>query len=346
MRSNEPILGIFYSDINNLIHDAIKNSERFSQEKRERVRMLPFKFLGPVFLTSGSTKTQEWKIDFIESSLSLHQRQSQESGMLQSFFNLNSVIETPEGITNLFTLIGTPYTEDIKVIENKIRDYIHPSIEQGLIVNKKRLGTKFRQAVFISEELNRGMNLINYYLGSSRKMYWEEQVDYYCMGLIERTLNNEENCSFLYTFDKKNPLKQKFHSKIPSYYVMAVLPDFYEGLVSETLELFEITRYYPNIRFIYLSNSQNDKVVYFEEFQELRGKKRSLGLILIQAVEGVPEAKKLSIYRKILRQVLDANLPIEDVVKKVNSQFEFQKWGTNTEEELEKIHVTLDNKLE
>ncbi|MFX1274502.1 MAG: hypothetical protein ACFFBP_08215 [Promethearchaeota archaeon] len=343
MASSELILGMFYSDINHLIHDSIKDSENFSQEKREKVRMLPFKFLGPVFLTSGSTEGYQWKIDFIESSLSLYQKQNQHSSMLQSFFNLNSVINTPNGNTNLFALIGTPHTEDIKVIQDKMYDYIHPSIEQGLLINKKKLGAKFRDAKFIGEELIRGMNLIHYYLGSSRKIYWEEQVNYYCIGLIERTSSKDDKNSYLYTFDKEEPLRKKYLSSIPSYYVMAILPDFYENLVQETLELFEITNYYPNIRFIKLSNNKK-KVVYFEEFQEFRGEKRSLGLILIQANEASSDSKKLSTYRKELRQALDTNKKVEELIKKVNSYFSLKKWGNNDENELNKIHSILDNR--
>ncbi len=343
MASSELILGIFYSDINNLIHDSIKNSENFSQEKREKVRMLPFKFLGPVFLTSGITRTQNWKIDLIESSLSIYQEQPQESGMLQSFVNLNSVFETREEITNLFALIGTPYTEDIKVIQDKMSGYIHPSIEQGLCINRKKIGGIFREDGFIREELNRGMNLIHYYLGSSRKMYWEEQVNYDCVGLIERVSNKDDKSSYLYTFDKDDPTRKQYLSSFPSYYVMVVLPDFYEDLVKETLELFEITRYYPNIRFIYLSNKMNKKVVYFEEFQEIKGNKRCLGLILVQTNESMLEAKRISSYRKYLRQALDINKPIGEVINKVNPQFSLHEWGTSNEGELERIHKILDN---
>ncbi|MFX1298744.1 MAG: hypothetical protein ACFFD2_28275, partial [Promethearchaeota archaeon] len=170
----------------------------------------------------------------------------------------------------------------------------------------------------------------------------EEQINYYCVGLIERTSSRDNNSSFLYTFDKDEPLRKKYLSSIPSFYVMAILPDFYENLVQETLELFEITNYYANIRFINLSDNEK-KVVYFEEFQEFRGKKRSLGLILVQAEKRSPDSNKFSTYRKELRQALDTNKNVEEFMGKVNPHFSIQKWGNNNEKDLDQIHLILDN---
>ncbi len=117
---------MFYSDFNNLIHESIKFSEGFSQEIIEQIRMLPFKFLGPVFLTSSSAEGNNWRIDLIESSLSIRQdtKMRDVEIMIQSFINLNSSLIFEDGVTNLFTLIGSPHTEDIKPIYDKMTQYI------------------------------------------------------------------------------------------------------------------------------------------------------------------------------------------------------------------------------
>ncbi|MFX1397383.1 MAG: hypothetical protein ACFFAS_10110 [Promethearchaeota archaeon] len=341
MSSSDIILGVFYSDENNLIHEKIKSLENISQERYDQIKMLPFKFLGPVFLTSGSQGDFSWEIDFIESSLSLYQKQSDKAGVLQSFFNINSVVKAKDYVTNLFTLIGSPYTEDIKVIEDKMRNYIHPGIEQGIYVNKKQIGRKFMEARFIEDELGRGIDLIEYYMRSSRKMYWEEQQIYDCVGLIERKVVKKSKYSFLYTFGENDELRKKSLSLIPSYYVMAVLPDFYENLVNETLNLFNITSYYTNVRQIKLSNNLK-KVVYFEEFIEEKGDKKSLGTILVQGENESKEAKNLSFYRKNLRYYLDNKGSLKETIRMINPRFSTQKWPTNTDQELNEIHAILD----
>ncbi|MBN1803207.1 MAG: hypothetical protein JW891_16975 [Candidatus Lokiarchaeota archaeon] len=341
MSRNDIILGLFYSDINNLIHEKIKNSEKLSQERYDQVKMLPFKFLGPVFLTSGSNSDLSWRIDFIESSLSLLQNQANNTGTLQTFFNINSTFKTEDSVTNLFTLIGSPYTEDIKVIEDKMRDYIHPIIEQGVYVNSKQLGRKFKADRYIREELERGIDLIEYYMGSSRKMYWEEQQVYDSVGIIERKSVDNSKSSRLYTFDLGDELKKKSLPLIPSYYVMTVLPDFYENLVNETLSLFDIMNYYTNIRQIKLSNIDK-KVVYFEEYIEDRGNKRSLGVILVKTKKSSIDSKNLLNFRKYLRQYLDNSSTLEETIANINPRISTKGWSTNTDEELNDIHAKLD----
>ena len=56
MKSSEIVLGIFYSDENNLIFDNIKFSESLSENSINQIKMLPYKFLGPIFLTAASGK--------------------------------------------------------------------------------------------------------------------------------------------------------------------------------------------------------------------------------------------------------------------------------------------------
>jgi len=343
MESREKILGMFYSDTNNLIHESIKYSESFSQETREQIKMLPFKFLGPVFLTSSSAEGNNWKIDLIESSLSMRQETKIRDVeiMIQSFINLNSSMIFEDGVTNLFTLIGSPYTEDIKPIYEKMTRYIHPSINQGILINKKRIGMKFKVARFIREELNRGINLIDYYLGSSRKMYWEEEHKYYCIGVIERKVSGEAKTSNLYTFDRDSLLRRIHAHSIPSFYVMAIIPDFYENLVLETLKLFGKKNLLPNIRQINLSSEQK-KVIYYEEFVIEKEQKISLGVILIQEDANENETNNISHYKKHLRQILDQKIDIGENLMNINRDFSLEKWPTSQEEDLNKIHVYLD----
>ena len=334
---------MFYSDTNNLIHESIKFSEGFSQEIIEQIRMLPFKFLGPVFLTSSSAEGHNWRIDLIESSLSIRQdtRMRDVEIMIQSFINLNSSLIFEDGVTNLFTLIGSPHTEDIKPIYDKMTQYIHPSINQGIMINKRKIGMKFKEARYIREELNRGINLINYYLGSSRKMYWEEEQKYYCIGVIERKISGDSKTSNLYTFDKESVLRRVYAHSIPSFYVMAIIPDFYENLVLETLELFGKKNLLPNIRQINLSNEQM-KVVYYEEFIKDKEQKTSLGVILIQNDQNTDEAHNISHYKKHLRQVLDKKDNFGENLMKINPHFSLEQWSTSKEEDLNKIHAFLD----
>jgi len=343
MESREIILGMFYSDYNNLIHDSIKYSEDFSQEIKEQIRMLPFKFLGPVFLTSSSVEGNNWKIDLIESSLSMHHETKMRDMeiMIQSFINLNSSLIFEDGVTNLFALIASPHTEDIKPIYDKMTQYIHPSINQGIMINKRRLGRKFKEARFIREELNRGINLVDYYLGSSRKMYWEEEQKYYCIGVIERKVSGDLKTSNLYTFDKDDLLRRIHVHSIPSFYVMAIIPVFYENLVFETLKIFGRKNLLSNIRQINLSNEQK-KIVYYEEFIIDKGEKTSLGVILIQNDDNQGESHNISHYKKHLRQILDQNIDFGENLMKINPHFSLAKWSTSNEEDLNNIHAYLD----
>jgi len=344
MENVDLILGLFFSDENNLVFDNIKFSESMSDDAREKLKMLSFKFLGPVFLTAASEEGKSWKIQFIESSLSLLQERTREVDIIQSFFNLNSSVESEHGITNLFALIGTPYTEDKKIIYKKMVEYIHPSILQGRYANKALLGDEFKFNRFIKEELSRGMNLIEYYLGKSRKIYWEEQQMYYCVGIMERIISNKEKESYLYTFDIDNPLRKMVLKYFPSYYVMAILPDYYENLVNETLTLFDKTSVYSNIRKIELIQ-QNKKAVYLEENIINKNSKKSYGVILIPVDNNeINNGNNIPFYKKNLRLILDVNKGLKEVMLKINPDFKFKKWATISDENLNEIRAYIDNK--
>ncbi|MCK4370653.1 MAG: hypothetical protein KAW03_06270, partial [Candidatus Lokiarchaeota archaeon] len=114
MKSHENIiLGLFFADEDNLVFDNIKYSDNFTDMKINDIKMLSYKFLGPVFLTAATGIGENWQIEFIEASLSLRGANVDEVDVLQSFFTLNSSIETQDGASNLFALISTPYTEDV-----------------------------------------------------------------------------------------------------------------------------------------------------------------------------------------------------------------------------------------
>jgi hypothetical protein len=343
MNEENIILGLFFADEDNLVFDHIKYSENFSDMQINDIKMLSFRFLGPVFLTAASGVGNNWKIEFIEASLSLHKEIIDEADILQSFFTLNSSIETQNGTTNLFALISTPYTEDTKLIYDEISNYIHPSIIQGKIVNENLVGDRFDFTKFIDSELERGINLIEYSLGASRKSYWEQEQHYYCIGLIERRTGEDLRISNLYTVNKDSALRKAFLEHIPSYYVMAILPNYYENRITETLEVYNKKGIYPNIRRIKLKYGGKE-VYYLEEYIIEGGVVKSYGVILIQQYGESEENKKLSFYKKNLRLLLDGNRDIKNILKTINPHIDFDRWGATSQEDLEKIGAYLDKK--
>ena len=342
MKDQDIILGLFYADEDNLVFENIKYSEKFNDMKINDVKMLSYKFLGPVFLTAASNVGTNWKIQFIEASLSLRNSKEKYLNVLQSFFTLNSSVDTKEGSTNLFALISTPFTEDIKLIYDEISNYIHPSIIQGKIKNENLLGNQFDFNSFINIELERGINLVEYSLGSSRKVYWEEEQRYYCIGLIERKNAEDLRISNLYTFDKDDPLRKLFLDHIPSYYVMSILPDYYEHLINETLEVYNKKGVSPHIRMIKLKY-KNKKVVYLEEYIIENNISKSFGVILIQQNKQNEKNRKISYYKKKLRFILDRHKDLRDFIKEMNPCFKYERWGATSNEELDKIGLILDN---
>jgi len=343
MKAEDIILGLFYADEDNLVFDKIKFSEKFNDMKINDIKMLSYRFLGPVFLTAATGLGNNWKIEFIEASLSLHNKNIEEADILQSFFTLNSSIETEEGTTNLFALISTPYTEDTKLIYDEISNYIHPSIIQSKLVNENLLGDRVDFNRLIDSELERGINLIEYSLGASRKSYWEEEQRYYCVGLIERKTGEDLRVSNLFTCNKDDFLRKVFLDYIPSYYVMAILPDYYERLISETLEAYDKRGIYPNIRRIKL-NYRDKKVVYLEENVIENGVSKSYGVILVQHFEETEESKMISYYKKNLRLLLDTNRDLKDILALINPHLKFERWGAISNEDLDKIGLILDKR--
>jgi len=342
MRSDKNIiLGLFFADEDNLVFDYIKYSDNFTDMKINDIKMLSYKFLGPVFLTAATSIGKNWKIEFIEASLSLRDANVDEVDVLQSFFTLNSSIETQDGASNLFALISTPYTEDVKLLYDEISKYIHPNITQSKIVNENLLGSRFDFNRMINSELERGLNLIESSLGASRKAYWEEGQKYYCVGLIERKTGENIRSSNLYTFNKDDPLRKIYLEYIPSYYVMSILPDYYEHLISETLEVYEKKGISPNIRVMRL-RYEDKKVVYLEEYLFENEISKSFGVILVQQKGETEETRKLSYFKKNIRLILDRNKDIKDSLNSINPYFVSERWGTISNEDLDKIGLILD----
>jgi len=339
MNGQDIILGLFFSDENNLIYD--KFSQDLTEEIEKNLKMLSYKFLGPVFFTAASGNGGNWKIEFIESSLSQYQNRTLDADVIQSFFNLNSSMETEDGSTDFSVLIGSPYTEDINLIYRKMVEYIHPSIIQGKFTAESIMGDEFRFKNFIQYELGRGLNLIEYTLGSARKFHWEEQQKYYCIGIIEKRIDEKQRISNFYSFDKEDTLRKYVLSLIPSFYVMNILPDYYENLINETLNLFNKTSVFSNIRTIKLS-FQEKKVLYLEEFIVEDGIKKSYGAILIPEVPNIDDGKNLSFFKRNLRIVLDTHKELREILFTINENFVFESWPTESEEDLDSLKKCFD----
>ena len=125
-------------------------------------------------------------------------------------------------------------------------------------------------------------------------------------------------------------------------YVMSILPDYYEHLISETLDLYDKRGVSPKIRLIRLIH-ENKKVIYLEEFILENSIFKSYGVILVQQNPGTEEIHNLSYYRKILRNILDRKKNLRDVIKIINPYFEDVRWGAILDEELNQIAEVLDN---
>lgn len=342
---NDFILGLFFADENNIIYENIKFSKELTELKRQELMVLPLKFFGPVFLTKAYSRSFNWVIKFIESTLSFKTQDTEDTSIIQSTFNLNSSIITDKGVTNLFSIIASPYTEDINFIYKKMADYIHPVLLQVRSMYRQELDSEIKVQNYLNQELERGINLIEYSLGSTRKIYWKEQLKYYCVGVIERKISRDLSVKELsiYTFDKDDPLRRKHLEDIPSYYVMVILTGYYEKMTNLTLNIFEMVNVNSSIRQIELG-SENKKVLYLEEYSEDNDIKKSYGVILIPMEEESEHVKNKSFYKKNLRKMLDGNISFENFIKLINSNFTLEKWGATSNKELEKIQEILDKK--
>ncbi|MHA1805825.1 MAG: hypothetical protein ACTSU4_15010 [Promethearchaeota archaeon] len=342
MKQISPLLGLFFCTENNLIYDEIKFPQKLSESNLEQLRTLSFRFLGPIFLTKAIQSPIPWQIERIESSLSLKATRINGLNLMQSFFVINSTRIFQDKFTNLFSIIGSSYTEDIKIIHEKLDKIIHPSILQGRIVEEALKGEDFNFDRFIRRELKKGLNFIEYSLGSPRKIYWESPKDYYCIGVIKQTLSRDREESNLYTCDLDDTMRKEILKKIPSFYVLSILPDYYEHRIMETLDLFNISHIIPSIRLIKLKRG-NDVVIYLEESLIRGDNKESYGVFLINDMNIETEPKKLIYYRKMLHQILGRKKSFEKVIAEINPMINpFYDWNVTEDKALKKIQYNLD----
>ncbi|MHA2393991.1 MAG: hypothetical protein ACXAEX_18820 [Promethearchaeota archaeon] len=344
MESLDLLLGLIFSSEDRIIYEKIKIPKKLSEEDVQYINQLPMRFLGPLFMTLAYDNVKKWNIDFIESTLSSNEEQIIEETFMQSFLCLNSSVYVENNMTFLFSFIGSPYTEDPKMLYEKMSKYIHQSIIQGRFVTQMTYGVEFNYHKFVNGELKRGLNLLYQSLGSPRKMHWEEKKKYYSVGLIERTKIGDIVESYLYTFDTDDNLRIRSLNSIPSYYIMAILPNYFENRIVETLTLFEKREIYPNIRKIKLS-SLNSEVLYIEEFIIENQIRKSYGLVLISTNEDFSESYDISFFKKKLRLILDKKKNFEETVIEINSRINpFDKWNIDSEENLRNIKELLDSK--
>ncbi|MFX1358421.1 MAG: hypothetical protein ACFFA8_14205 [Promethearchaeota archaeon] len=344
-KGSEFLLGLFFSDEQTLVYDHIKLSYDLPEEKVQGLKSMSLKFLGPLFMTRNLFKQDQWKIEYIETSLTPQSRTKVDETLMQSFTCLNSSRKTAEYITSLFTFIGSPYTEDMKIIYEKLDKYVHPSIIQGKLIAQTNYDANFDLNLFVENELKRGADLIEHTLGSPRKIYWEEKMAYSTVGIIKRTIKDGLLESDLYTFDLDDPLRKEALAHIPSFYFMSILPDYYEKRMNETLSLFGKDGLYSNIIKIKVS-SPNSVVIYMEELKTYEDGKTSLGLILIPSNEKLKESRDLFFYKKKLLSMLNKNSDFERSVIELHSRINpFENWNLNSDDSFQNIERSLDNKL-
>ncbi|MFX1571071.1 MAG: hypothetical protein ACFFCV_22250, partial [Promethearchaeota archaeon] len=208
-KGSEFLLGLFFSDEETIVYDNIKLSYELPKETIQKLRGMSLKFLGPLIMTRNLYNQKGWKIDYIETSLTPQMRMTVDDTLMQSFTCLNSTIKVAESITNLFGFIGSPYTEDLTMIYEKLDKYIHSSIIQEKLIAQKIYDTNFDFNMLIEDELKRGVDLIEHTLGSPRKMYWEEKISYSTVGVIKRTKKNGVYTTDLFTFDLDDVLRKE-----------------------------------------------------------------------------------------------------------------------------------------
>ncbi|MFX1575273.1 MAG: hypothetical protein ACFFB0_21265 [Promethearchaeota archaeon] len=344
-KGSEFLVGLFFSDDKTIVYDNIRLSYELPKETIRKLRGMSLKFLGPLFMSRNLYSQKGWKIDYIETSLTPQIRMTVDDTLMQSFTCLNSTKRKAKSITNLFSFIGSPYTEDLTMIYEKLDKYVHPSIIQGILIAQTIYGANFNFNRLIEDELKRGVDLIEHTLGSSRKIYWEEKISYSTIGIIKRTKNNGKFESDLYTFDLDDILRKEALEHIPSYYFMSILPDYYEQQMNETLRLFGKNRLNANIIKIKVSNPEK-VVLYIEEFATKNDVKTSYGLILIPSNEQIKEVQDLSFYKKKLRYILNKNKDFERAVIEFNSRINpFDNWNLSSNESLKNVERYLDSKL-
>ena len=110
MSTADSILGLFFSDENNLVYDNINFARKMSHEKEKQLKLLPLKFLGPLFLTAAVSEKINWKIDRVKTLRTiLDENIAREKGILKINPRINCVdnwgINTEEELNEIKTLL-------------------------------------------------------------------------------------------------------------------------------------------------------------------------------------------------------------------------------------------------
>ena len=83
-------------------------------------------------------------------------------------------------------------------------------------------------------------------------------------------------------------------------------------------------------------------MVYLEEYIYENEFFKSVGVILVQQLLSTEENKHLSYFKKKLRIILEQKMQFEEILKKINPQFKYERWGAIEDDELNKLKICLD----
>ncbi len=342
---SDHLLGLFFSDEQNFIYDHLVELNCISPSYREQLKVLAFRFLGPLFFSAASKSKRSWSFELIECGLILDPIKPKIGNFFQSLFVVNSSIFSQNALTNLCAVCASIYTENIDIIQEKMQTYIHPSILQGKLVGEYNQGIKFNLGEYFENEVRRGAINLKDTLGQARKAYGHpEDLEYYVVGIIERKGNLYEKTTTLFTFDQDDPLRLQIKKFIPSFYICAILPDYYEHRMIETLLIFKRDQVIPTLNKIQLTGPYG-KAIYIEEYISDGEEIHSFGLILISENEYTQNIQKLSSYKRKLREILlnqDENERKRTLAMLNPSINPFKEWKANTSEELHLIQNLLD----
>ena len=116
MQDKDLILGLFYSDETKRVFEKIKFYDALSDEMDMTLGTLSLKYLGVLFLAESMIRGKNWILNCVESTLTAPDKKIIKQDIIQSFVCLNSSKLFKGMRTNLFTFIGSPYTEDVRLI--------------------------------------------------------------------------------------------------------------------------------------------------------------------------------------------------------------------------------------
>lgn len=347
MKKPDLILGVFFSDQNNLVYEHFRLSEMFSIKTKINLKLLANRLLGPIYFTAAYSLESDWHIDLIESSISLFHDKNKYLDVMQSFFILNSsqIIPGIDEPTNVLVFIGSPYTEDIYLMYDILTKYIHPSIIETLVINNHQFGlNNWNPKGPISKELKRASNLIESTAGQPRKSHWKKPEKYICIALNQRKISDSSDYSYFYTIYEDDPLRKKLLEYIPGYYIIAILPEYYENRIQETFSIYNREEMIPHITTIRLSDKEKE-LLYMEDFEINHNRKKSYGLYLLPCSNLPIEGKPLSFYKHFLIEILENKHDFNKEIRKLNTKINsFDKFNLHDNVELNQLQANYDEK--